>query len=168
MKSSVKILGIEGQGNFGFLQAGLAPVIAKYPNVQYTRIAWQDWPKYQNQLWDVVAGHSLGGNAAIQVCRYFAPTSVAQPKLLLTIDPRWESNAGWLGVIPIIGMLENLGDFKAPNAVCHNFYQRGIWMHGYPVDGAEENTIVPWTNHLMIPGSAQVRNCLDSFLAGEK
>lgn len=158
-----KLLLINGQFGLPLLQSGLAPVLAKYENVQVTSTSWDGG--IPALLYDVIVAHSLAVETAINHCNYVGPNS--QPKLLLTIDGRHQSNAGWLGVIPIIGMLENLGDFKAPNAVCHNFYQRGIWMHGCAIDGAE-NTLLPWQTHLTICGAQAVRDRLDQFLAGAK
>lgn len=140
-------------GDMGFVQRAIGtPVVQKYGNkVFYQRCAWTDWGSYMGGEWDMIIGHSLGGESAINFCRMRATPS--QPKLLMTLAPRWQSNVSWFDMLYPFQK-----PFAAPNMVTHNFLTYGF-MPSYPVLGARENTNVTsltiW--HANVPSAPAVQ-----------
>ncbi len=153
----MRILIIEGQGNFPFIKDQLIkPMLAKHPDAfKYLSIAWDD--QIRNGVkYDIVIGHSLGGDRAIDYAY------LNQPKYLLTLDPRWMSNWGWTDIF-----FRWQANFTAPRGVeCYNFtHTPATLFPGYLVSGATNTSL--FTTHLTLPGHPAVSSRLEQILRRE-
>lgn len=160
----MKALIIDGMGAPAIVWAYLAPII-KLNGGETVYSQWQDWQQHQDADWDIVIGHSLGGDSAIQLCN--ARSQAAQPKLLMALGARHQSAASWFDLLFPLG----IQGFAAPNKVTHNFYTYPP-LPSQPIVGAVENVNVSsvlngiW--HGNIPSAPQVQACLKNFLKGQK
>ncbi len=147
------VLVLEGQFGQCIQNQLITPMLKKHEfNVVYDRWNFLVIPI---KKYDIVIGHSLGGHSALTYVSK-NPNSVA-----ITIDPRWQSNAGYVDLFPLPRLFP---DFKAPKgAVIHNFYQNGFF-HGYPVYGAASEQKLSWTSHLTICGRKEVADCFEKLL----
>lgn len=157
----IKVLGCEGMGDTGALYSYLGkPFIDKYPEIEYQHCRWQDWANYASQDWDICLGHSLGGQSVVDLCNWKKMHNMAQPKLLITLAPRYQSAASWLDFIIPLG----LQGFTAPNNVTHNFWTLPP-LPSQPMKGAIENTFVGFPYwHATICAAPAVHNCFSKFM----
>ncbi len=159
----IKVLGIEGMGDTGALWSYLGrPMTLKYPGkIEYFHSTWQDWQKYINHEFDVIAGHSLGGDSAIRLCKTKTAYKMAEPKLLMTLAARHQSVASWFDFLFPLG----LQSFTAPNSVTHNFYTVGL-LSSQAIKGAVENVNVTSLSiwHGNVPAAPAVHACLSKFI----
>lgn len=162
----IKALFIDGMGAPGIVWNALAvPMREKYlGKIEATYCEWQHWMDIRGIYFDVVVGHSLGGHSAIQYCNWHKDAGWLQPKLLMTLAPRYQSATSWLDFIIPLGLQK----FKAPNNVCHNFYTIGL-LSSQAMDGAVENVNVTSLSiwHANVPAAKQVHDCFDRFMAGQ-
>lgn len=152
----MKVLVIEGQGNLGFVRRQLVlPFLAKHPGAfEPVYAAWDDFA-LDSQIKGVI-GHSLGAHRAIQAA------GDLKPNWLITLDPRWMSNASFLDSLFPLPWVEK---FKAPIARTFNFtHSPPFGLPGYQVVGAENKAL--FSTHLSIPGHAAVRECLERLVLG--
>ncbi len=150
-----RILVIEGQGGAPLVKNQLVlPVMNKNPGkINPTFISWRDWQAWRGYRFDIVIGHSLGGQSALD----FAAQNPV--KNVITIDPRRQSNWGIFDWFRL-----SRTPFKAPPATdVYNFFEDGFF-HGYPVIGAESEQKLSWTTHLSICGRAEVADCFEKLL----
>lgn len=147
----MKILVIEGQGNLGLVYKLLIEPLEKTHKFECVRRAWNDITFPQA---DIIIGHSLGGQTAINVAS-------ACGKYLITLDPRHQSNASFFDFF----FFRWQKNFRAPKTVVAFNFTQPFWLPGYRVDGATNKSL--FTNHLALPGHPEVRDCLLKILAGK-
>jgi hypothetical protein len=94
-----------------------------------------------SQLRLILIGHSFGGYSAIRLGNKLARHQIPVAGML-TVDAR---------TTPL-----NYRHFIKPAtvAVAKNYFQKGLWMPGYAIDGAENTRLQ--TSHGAIPGAAPV------------
>ncbi len=157
----IKVLAIDGMLAPKIIWNSLIRPMQKRYEFAADYCEWQDWGKHVGTAFDVVIGHSLGGDSAIRLCRYFMKYNVSQPKLLMTLAARHQSWTSYLDFLFPLG----LQNFTAPNSVTHNFY---TWapLPSSPIKGAVENVNCTslWINHGSLPAAPQVHACLSKFL----
>lgn len=150
----MRILAINGMGNFPVLQTQLLPNVKLPAGAEVTLMAWDAAPP-SGMLWDIIVGHSLGGHRALELAALF------KPKACLTLDPRWMSNLSWFDV----GWAWQQ-DFTAVAGVkCVNFtHLPAVFFPGYAVDGGENNQV--WSTHMTIPGHPAVVARMQQLIEG--
>ncbi len=151
----MRILIIEGQFNLPIIRNQLIlPMLKRYPGAfEYVSAAWNSGPL--GGPFDIVIGHSLGGNRAINYCSLVHPP----PNHLITLDPRWMSNFGWTDIF-----FRWLNNFIAPAHVhCLNaVHIPATLFPGYKVYGATNVSL--FTTHLTIAGHPLVAERFEAIL----
>lgn len=153
----MKILVFEGLGGMGmgYLQKGLLdPFLNKYPKAfTYDRVAYNQ--KVAPFAYDVVIGHSLGGEAALRYVEANPKCKVCQ-----TLDPRRNN---------IVSCFDIVFPFQAPFGVppvpTYNFIHSSFppFMPGYHVKGAL-NVTVKGYSHTGMTAAPQVSETLARVL----
>lgn len=162
-----KLLALDGMGAPGIIWNSLVlPMQAKYPQLSPVYSEWENWQDYLPIDFDVICGHSLGGDSAVQFCNYLKAKSRPQPKLLMTLGARHQSAASWFDWFLPVSPVQN---FTAPNSVTANFYTYGL-LPSSPMTGAMENVNVTSLSiwHATIPSAPAVQACLEKYLEGVK
>lgn len=164
-----KLLLIEGQrvnpfrANSFITDQLIEPFRLKHPNeIEFISREWND--SLGTGDFDILIGHSLGGHAAIAACELSLKNGYNLPKHLITLDPRWMDNRGWMGAVGL-GLLEKryLPNFTKPLGVeCFNFFHEGPWLPGYQAIGASNAKV--YDNHLSVPGDPLVMECLEKLV----
>lgn len=121
---------------------------ANSPAVQCA-VAWHN--SYGPELNLIVVGHSFGGYAAIKLCNELAKKKIPVDHML-TIDART--------------MPGNYKNFIKPDNVAsaQNFFQKSLFMPGYPIEGAV-NTRIKGIDHGHMPGGEQVKAAFGKMLS---
>ncbi len=149
----MRILAIEGQGNFGFVWRQLMmPLVKKFGDkITPTSMEWDGLPPFDPV--DVLIGHSLGGHKAIRAA------ATIGVKYLITLDPRWMSNWGWLDIA-----IPWQQDFVAPDGIkCFNFtHSPPILFPGYDVKGAVNQSLI--CTHFNIAAQPEVFATLSTII----
>ncbi len=157
----LKVLAIDGMTAPRIIWNSLIlPMQAKY-KFEATYSEFQDWPKHLNTEWDIVCGHSLGGDSAIRLCK----TMKVQPKALLTLAPRFQTDVKSASLWDWFMPTDSYQTFLAPNAVTHNFWTYGP-LPSAPMVGAKENVNVSslfiW--HGNAPSAPAVQKCFEGLV----
>lgn len=131
----------------GLFSSALATTQPYRHGVEHIAMSW--WSggpsaHYINKIFPlIVVGHSLGGPAALKWCAEYRH----DVDLLVTLDPR------------VFGQ-----PYRVPANVkrCVNFRRLSFWMHGYPVEGAEEK--IMRCGHVELAWHPEVRKLIEESL----
>lgn len=152
----MKILYFEGMLSRPFIQDQLIkPMILEYPTKlgtwsrPWNAAAWPALP------FDVVIGHSLGGETALRYC-----AAHPEVKTCITLDPRHQSNWSWTDIL-----FKWQSGFDRPNNTTRIFnfmHTPAAIFPGYPVMGAINKELR--CNHFNICGTVEVFQCLEKLI----
>ncbi|MCA8920327.1 MAG: hypothetical protein KDD82_00885, partial [Planctomycetes bacterium] len=112
-------------------------------------LAWRE--VHGSALKLVVVGHSFGGLSALRLTKKLRARGVAVQQLL-TLDAR---------TLPGL-----YGLFVTPPGVGahHNYFQRSLWLPGYPIEGAQDHRL-RGVRHTRMPAQREVRERFSAMLS---
>ncbi len=156
----LKVLALDGMTAPGIIWNSLIlPMQVKY-KFEATYSEFQNWPQHLNTEWDIVCGHSLGGDSAVRLCNAMK----VKPKALMTLGPRYQTDVKPASLWDWFWPYDPAQVMQAPIKNSYNFWTYMPFCSA-PMTGALQNTLVGFPYwHGSLPSAPAVQKCFEGLV----